>query len=141
MHKINSEEDYLKNLWKWDEWGYTENWNNCTLSDVDGFHPHISERKSHFILIEMKHWDGTGQRPEINKDSGQIRALKQLSKTNPRFLVIFGFGDTSTQKVHDYEMSYQGVDYKPSIDFKQMLDLWWKSANNDTPITELLEST
>jgi hypothetical protein len=141
IHHLNSVEDYLKNLWRWDEWKFTENWDNCTLSDVDGFSAHISERKSHFILVEMKHWDGTGQRPELNQSSGQIKALRQLAKTVPRFLVVFGFGDTSTQKVYDYEVIYQGKDYKPSIEFKQMLDLWWKSANTDTPMYELLEST
>ena len=141
MHQLNSEEDYQKNLWKWDEWRYTENWDNCTLSDVDGFGAHLGERKSHFIIVEMKHWDGTGQRPQLNKNSGQIRALRQLGIVVPRFLVIFGFGDTSVQKVFDYEIVYQGKDYKPSVDFKQMLDLWWKSANTDTPVHELLEST
>jgi hypothetical protein len=141
VHQLNNEEDYKKNLWKWDEWKITENWGNCTLSDVDGFHPHISERNSHFILVEMKHWDGTGKRPELNQSSGQIRALKQLGKLNRKFLVIFGFGDTSTRKIYDYEMFYQGKDYKPSMNFKEMLDIWWKSANTDTPITELLEST
>ena len=141
IHQLNSEENYQRNLWKWDEWKYTENWDNCTLSDVDGFGAHLSERKSHFIIVEMKHWDGNSQRPELNKSSGQIRALRQLGIVVPRFLVIFGFGDTSTQKVYDYEVVYQGKDYKPSIDFKQMLDLWWESANTDTPVHELLQST
>jgi hypothetical protein len=70
-----------------------------------------------------------------------MRALRQLGALNRKFLVIFGFGDTSTRKVYDYEMFYQGVDYKPAMNFKEMLDIWWKSANTDTPVTELLEST
>lgn len=129
MHEIRSMENHLKNTWQWDKWGFTESWNKCTMSDVDGFAPYLAERKGYFLLVEMKHWDGTGSIPMIDFKNGQIRALDALSK-QPNFMVVFGFGDTSTQTIHYYEIWDASGHYKTDVPFKQMLDTWYKTVSS-----------
>jgi hypothetical protein len=58
-------------------------------------------------MIEMKHWDGTGEVPHMNLKSGQARGLKNLSSM-PNFTVIIGYGDTSTKTVYYCEVWYKG---------------------------------
>lgn len=127
-HFIRDMETHLRNTWQWDAWGFTESWGNCTMSDMDGFVPFFAERKSNFLVVEMKHWDGTGQRPEINMSAGQSIALWELSK-QPNFTVVFGFGDTGTQTIHYYEEWVQGRRTAYTINFKEYLSHWFEYAS------------
>lgn len=127
-HFIRDMDTHLKNTWEWDAWGFTESWGNCTMSDMDGFVPFFAERKSNFLIVEMKHWDGTGERPEIKMNAGQSIALWELSK-QPNFTVVFGFGDTSTQIVHYYEEWVVGRRTVYTIDFKEFLNYWFEYAS------------
>jgi hypothetical protein len=122
-------EAHLRNTWQWDAWGFTESWGNCTMSDMDGFVPFFAERRSNFLIVEMKHWDGTGQRPDINMRAGQSIALWELSK-QPNFVVVFGMGDTSTHTVHYYEVWQEGLRLNYPFAFKEYLDRWFKDATD-----------
>jgi hypothetical protein len=127
-HYIRDMETHLKNTWQWDAWGFTSNWaNKCTMSDMDGFVPYFAERRGKFLIVEMKHWDGTGQRPDINMRAGQSIALWELSKQQ-NFIVVFGMGDTSTHTVHYYEVWAGGERTTYPMPFKQYLDQWFQYA-------------
>lgn len=128
MHVIRDMEAHLRNTWQFDAWGFTENWGSkCTVSDVDGFYAFIGERNDHFLVIEMKHWDGTGDIPRMPSKSGQAIMLWRLS-LQLNFSVIIGYGDTSTRKVHHAEVWHGGKKIV-ATDFKQSLNLWWAHAN------------
>jgi len=130
-HYIRDMEAHLRNTWQWDAWGFTDGWGSkCTMSDMDGFVPFFAERKSSFLVVEMKHWDGITQRPEINLNSGQMIALRQLSK-QPNFTIIIGMGDTSTQTVHYFEVWASGQRYNIEGDFKDYLTHWFKFASGE----------
>lgn len=141
VHQIRSMETHLKNTWQFDAWGFTDGWDEyCTLSDVDGIFSsqYISERGGKFLFIEMKHWDGSGSRPDVdmNMFSGQMVMLKKLSAVEG-FTVVLGFGDAATQTVYDFALVSNSktnplvVDSK-ARDFKQFLSDWWVYAS--TPI-------
>lgn len=127
-HVIRDMETHLKNTWEWDAWGFTENWGNCTMSDIDGFVPFLAERKGQFLIVEMKHWDGTGIQPEIKANSGQGIALWELSK-QPNFTIMIGYGDTSTRTVHAHEVWVNGAKFIGFKKFQYTLDLWYKQAS------------
>jgi hypothetical protein len=60
MHQIRSMEMHLKNTWQFDKWGFTTGMGDLiTLSDVDGFYAYYLETGYKFLMVEMKHWDGT----------------------------------------------------------------------------------
>lgn len=127
-HVIRDMETHLKNTWEWDAWGFTKNWGNCTMSDIDGFVPFLAERKGQFLIVEMKHWDSTGEQPEIKTNSGQGIALWELSK-QPNFTVMIGYGDTSTRTVYAHEVWHDGAKFIGMKDFQYTLDLWYKQAS------------
>jgi hypothetical protein len=81
--------------------------NTVTMSDVDGFVAYYLRHSWAYLMIEMKHWDGTGEVPLMDLKSGQARGLKNLSSM-PNFTVIIGYGDTSTKTVHYCEVWYNG---------------------------------
>ena len=126
-HFIRNMDTHLKNTWEWDAWGFTESWGNCTMSDMDGFVPFFAERRGKFLVVEMKHWDGTGEKPDINMRAGQSIALWELSK-QPNFIIIFGMGDTSTQTVHYYEVWADSERLTYPISFKEYLSQWFYYA-------------
>lgn len=127
-HAIRDMETHLRNTWQWDSWGFTSEWDNCTLSDMDGFVPFFAERKGKFLVVEMKHWNGTGDCPKINYYSGQIRALMALSEQD-NFTVVIGFGDTSTREVHEYKVFDKGGVTAGEYPFKDFLTNWYKTVN------------
>lgn len=127
-HFIRDMTTHLKNTWQWDAWGFTKNWGNCTMSDIDGFVPFFAERKGQFLIVEMKHWDGTGDQPQINMNSGQAIALWELSK-QPNFTIMLGYGDTSTRIVHAYEVWHNGGRWDGIQDFQESLDQWFNQAS------------
>jgi len=123
MHQIRSMEAHLKNTWQFDKWGFTSGMGDLiTLSDVDGFYAYYLETGYKFLMVEMKHWDGTGQAPYINERSGQAIALRHLSHQR-NFTVLFGYGDTSTQAIHAAQVWKNGKVY--NVDFKDALETWW----------------
>jgi len=126
-HAIRDMDTHLRNTWQWDAWGFTESWGNCTMSDMDGFVPFFAERRGKFLVVEMKHWNGQGHRPEIKMNSGQLIALWELSKQD-NFVVVFGFGDTSTQTVHWYQVWKAGQQWTGNISFKDYLRGWFAAA-------------
>jgi hypothetical protein len=87
----------------------------------------MGERNDHFLMVEMKHWDGIGDVPKIPMKSGQAKMLWRLS-LQPNFSVILGYGDTSQQKVYYSEVWNNGKVHK-SNDFKESLTLWWAWAS------------
>jgi hypothetical protein len=101
------------------------------MSDMDGFVPYFAERRGKFLIVEMKHWDGTGTRPDINMRAGQSIALWELSKEQ-NFIIVFGMGDTSTQTVHYYEVWAEGNRLTYPMPFKQYLDQWFEYATGST---------
>jgi hypothetical protein len=127
VHAIRDMDTHLRNTWQWDAWGFTESWGNCTMSDMDGFVPFLAERRGKFLVVEMKHWNGQGQMPEIKMNSGQLRALWELSKQD-NFVVVFGFGDTSTQTVHWFQVWKAGKTWEGNITFKDYLHGWFAAA-------------
>ena len=127
-HAIRDMESHLKNTWEWDKWGFTESWGNCTMSDMDGFVPFFAERRANFLVVEMKHWDGIGDKPTINRNSGQMIALRQLS-AQQNFTVVIGFGDTSTHTVHHYEYWDRSGQWEGKLPFKEFLDNWFRIAS------------
>lgn len=127
-HAIRSMEAHLRNTWQFDKWGFTQGWGDrATLSDIDGFYGFMGERNDHFLMVEMKHWDGIGDVPKIPMKSGQAKMLWRLS-LQPNFSVILGYGDTSQQKVYYSEVWNNGKVHK-SNDFKESLTLWWAWAS------------
>lgn len=122
-------ETHLKNTWEWDKWGFTEDWGNCTMSDIDGFVPFFAERRGKFLLVEMKHWDGNGDVPAIKMNSGQAIALWELSKQDG-FSIILGYGDTSVRKVYYHEVWTGGNIFNQEQDFKTTLNNWFRMASN-----------
>lgn len=129
-HSIRDIETHLRNTWQWDSWGFTSEWDNCTLSDMDGFAPFFAERKGEFLVVEMKHWDGTGECPEINYYSGQMRALMALSEQE-NFTVIIGFGDTSTRTVHKYKVFDSGHVFEGEYPLKDFLTNWYRVVSRN----------
>ena len=128
MHEIRSMEMHLKNTWQFDKWGFTGSMGDLvTLSDVDGFYCYYLETGYKFLMVEMKHWDGTGEIPRINLKSGQAIALKHLAAQR-NFTVLIGYGDTSTQTVHAAEIWNNGTTHE--VDFKEALALWWGWASS-----------
>jgi len=79
-HVIRDMETHLKNTWEWDAWGFTESWVTALCRTLDGFVLFFAERRGKFLVVEMKHWDGKGERPEVNIKTGQAIALWELSK-------------------------------------------------------------
>lgn len=134
-------ETHLKNTWQWDAWGFTEDWGyKCTMSDIDGFVPFFAERGSKFLIVEMKHWDGTGSQPIINHNNGQFRALKELSRTED-FTVIIGFGDTSTREIYYYEVWDKEGMWNMDISFKEYLNHWFRRASARAGLPENRKSS
>ena len=126
-HEIRSMEMHLKNVWQFDKWGFTDGLKDrVTLSDVDGFYAHFLETGYQFLMVEMKHWDGYGEVPHMNPNSGQGIALKRLSEQR-NFTVLFGYGDTSTQTVHHAEVWNNGQVHM--VNFKEALTMWWAYHN------------
>lgn len=122
-------ETHLKNTWEWDKWGFTEDWGNCTMSDIDGFVPFFAERRGKFLIVEMKHWDGNGDVPSIRMNSGQAIALWELSKQEG-FTVILGYGDTSTRSVYYHEVWTGGSIHVMEWNFKTSLNHWFDIASS-----------
>lgn len=128
MHQIRDIEAHRRNTWLWDEWGFTADWDNgCTLSDIDGFYPHFAEVSGRFLIIEVKSWNNQPPKPEVNYSSGQAKALFALSK-DPKFTIIWAWGDTATQTIYDYEVWTNGGVNRYVIDFKDFLNRWFKYA-------------
>jgi hypothetical protein len=98
------------------------------MSDMDGFVPFFAERRGKFLVVEMKHWDGKSERPEVNIKTGQAIALWELSKQHG-FHVVFGMGDTSTQTVHYYEVWKDSKRLTYPISFKEYLTEWFEYAS------------
>jgi hypothetical protein len=120
---------HLKNTWQWDAWGFTEDWaHKCTMSDIDGFVPFLGERGGHFLIVEMKHWDGRGNRPHINRGSGQFIALQRLAQ-QPNFTVVVGLGNTATRTIHYYEVWNEEGQWTMDMGFKQYLEHWFRRAS------------
>lgn len=129
-HEIRDHAAYYRNLWEWDKWGFTEEWDKgCTLSDIDGFYPHFAEVSNKFLIVEVKNWNGIDPKPEINYESGQSKALKALSR-QPNFTVVWAFGDTASQTIYSYEVWIEGVFYQFNYDFKTWLTRWFKWARS-----------
>jgi hypothetical protein len=95
---------------------------------MDGFAPFFSERKGKFLVVEMKHWNGTGDCPEINYYSGQIRALMALAEQD-NFTVVIGFGDTSTREVHEYKVFDKSGVTAGEYPFKDFLTNWYRTVS------------
>ena len=129
MKLMRDLETHRKNTWLWSEWGFTDNLPQglITLTDVDGFFCHFSESNYQFLFIEMKHWDGIGNCPKINRASGQGVALWRLAQQK-NFTVLIGYGDTSTRTIYECEIWYNG---KTSVtnDFQAAYEKWYKWAN------------
>jgi hypothetical protein len=122
-HEIRDMEAHLKNVWQFDKWGFTTGLRDrVTLSDIDGFYAHFLETGYQFLIVEMKHWDGTGNCPFMSLASGQAIALKRLSEQR-NFTVLLGYGDTSTQTVHHAEVWNNGQVHQ--VNFKEALGMWW----------------
>ena len=127
-HSIRSMETHLQNTWQFDAWGFTEGWGTkCTLSDVDGFYGFMGERGNHFLVVEMKHWDGLGDVPKMPSQSGQAIMLKKLGE-QPNFSVLIAYGDTSRRQVY-YAEAWNNGKVTPIKDFKESLTLWWAYAS------------
>jgi hypothetical protein len=123
MHEIRSMEMHLQNTWQFDKWGFTQGMNDLiTMTDIDGLYGYFFETGYKYLFVEMKHWDGLGEIPHINRRSGQAVALRHLS-TEKNFNVLIGYGDTSTQQVHYAEVWNNGSVHP--VDFKEALYLWW----------------
>jgi hypothetical protein len=95
---------------------------------MDGFAPFFAERKGKFLVVEMKHWNGTGDCPEINYYSGQIRALMALAGQD-NFTVVIGFGDTSTREVHEYKVFDKNGVTAGEYPFKEFLTNWYRTVS------------
>ena len=122
-HEIRSMETHLKNVWQFDKWGYTKGMGNLiTMTDIDGLYAYFFETGYRYLFVEMKHWDGTGNVPHINPNTGQAVALRHLA-TEKRFTVLLGYGDTSTQIVHYAEVWNNGQVHV--VDFKEAIYTWW----------------
>jgi hypothetical protein len=132
-HYMRDMNAHLRNTWLWDEWGFTKNWGNkCTMSDMDGFTPFFAERRSHFLVVEMKHWDGQGDVPKVNRLSGQMKALAALG-CKEDFTVILGYGDTSTRQVYYYELLTELGPMQDVKDrtFQEFIDAWFSYASGE----------
>ena len=128
-HYIRDMETHLKNTWQWDAWGFTEDWaHKCPMSDIDGFVPFLGERGGHFLIVEMKHWNGQGTRPSINRGSGQFIALQQLAQQEA-FTIVVGMGDTETREVYYYEVWNKEGQWTMDMSFKEYLNFWFKRAS------------
>ena len=127
MHKIRSMETHLKNTWQFDAWGFNEGIGDLvTMTDIDGLYAYWYETGYKFLFIEMKHWDGEGDIPHINPNSGQAVALRHLS-TQRNFHVMLGYGNTATRTVYYAEMWNGGQVHK--VNFKEAIILWWAYAS------------
>ena len=128
-HLMRDMETHRKNTWLFDEWGLLGNMGNTvTMSDVDGFVAYYLRRSWAYLMIEMKHWDGTGEVPHMDLKSGQARGLKNLSSM-PNFTVIIGYGDTSTKTIHYCEVWYKGNTHV--MKWEEALSTWygWVTRN------------
>jgi hypothetical protein len=131
MHELRDREAHRLNTWEWDKWGFTADWEDgCTLSDIDGFYPHFAEVSSKFLIVEVKSWNGELPLPQVNYNSGQAKALRQLAK-HPDFTVIWAFGDTATRNIYDYEVWSGAEPQKFVSDFKGFLKIWFQWARNN----------
>ena len=128
-HLMRDMETHRKNTWLFDEWGMLGNMGNTvTMSDVDGFVAYQLRHSWAYLIIEMKHWDGTGEVPHMNLKSGQAVGLKHLS-CMPNFTVLIGDGDTSTKTVHYCEVWYNGQTHKVTWEEAVMTWYGWVSKN------------
>ena len=128
MHQIRDYDAYQRNLWEWDKWGFTSEWDRgCTLSDIDGFYPHFAEVSNKFLIVEVKNWNGEMPLPEINYNTGQAKALKALTR-QPNCTVVWACGDTASKTIYRYEVWLEGVFYEFEYDFKTWLTKWYKWA-------------
>jgi hypothetical protein len=102
------------------------------MSDMDGFTPFFAERRSHFLVVEMKHWDGQGDVPKVNRLSGQMKALAALG-CKEDFTVILGYGDTSTRQVYYYELLTELGPMQDAKDrtFQEFIDAWFSYASGE----------
>jgi len=128
-HYIRNMETHLKNTWQWDAWGFTSEWGACSMTDVDGWFAYEAERRDYFLTVEVKHWDGTGEKPHIDKQSGQMRFLRRKAVCHPEDTIVIAFGDTSTKKIHYYEVWIGNETIYPEMPFKDYLTAWFKNAS------------
>jgi hypothetical protein len=131
VHEIRDRERHFQNTWEWDKWGFTSEWDaGCTLSDIDGFYPHFAEISGKFLIVEVKHWDGSLPLPEPPMHTGQAKALLALSK-QPNFTIIWAYGNTATRTIDGYQVWYNGERYDRQETFKEFLTGWFKWARSN----------
>lgn len=84
---INDWGAFIRGRWNWSKDGYEKGFpRGCQFTDVDAG----VEFDGHSLIIEAKHWDGVGDRPEIGQ--AQTSYLRDEVRRCKVALVVFGCG-------------------------------------------------